>query len=181
VRVTHDNENNPSFLFFVQLENSLFEYREVQLNSQSRTRLFNDLNDQTEAIIECTYDNIKEGEWIYYKIATKPCPTPFIKIIQQLEVVGENISIDEIKVIQKTLYTNTPRSPKKTYQTHPKHDTTKTISPKEEIVYESPIKTEEKTNSLKRKLSEIDDGSPDLSPLITFKKPRLSEDLQSFL
>jgi len=177
-KTTHKN-GTPSFLFYVQVGDKRVQYREVYLDDQSSTRLLNDLNGQTEAIIECYYDHITHGEWRYYNIChDKRFPTNHINIIQQLEVISENITEEELlkTFVGKTSSSRTRYSPSKQSLKNP----SERISPQsnvspindDDVVYESPLKTEEKNNILKRKRT---DESPEMIEYdIVVKKARLN-------
>jgi len=187
VNVSHHHNGTPSFLFYVKAKNGFVPYREVYLNSQCATRLLNDLNGKTEAIIECYYDNLIYGEWRYYRISLdKRIPNDIVSILQQLEVIIENISQQElieafrgIKPSTKIRYSPSKLSQKKYYEEKKTTSNQSSISPnqKDDIVYESPLKTEEESNRLKRKRNELnelnDDSSPDIET-ITLKKARLN-------
>jgi len=179
VRVTTNDDGSNTFRFFVKAEESLYEYREVSLNNDSKTRLLADLNGENEAVVECFFD-INEGEWIYYKICSEKNPTPFSCILQQMEVISENITEEELKKLQ-TRPIKSRTSPRKFkqnsyYNNIRYHDP----SPKDEIVYESPIKTEgiKTINPLKRKINESNLDSPEIE-YISVKKARLSPKVTS--
>jgi len=174
-----NHEEKPYFVFYIQADDILCEYREVSLNEESSKRLLSDLEGDTEAIVECFYDHLNAGEWIYYKLSSKKIPSSFSYILQQLEVVAENISESELTELQKPHLQSTRPSPRKYHTSRnsgydrSNYDT----SPKDEIVYESPVSMEGVENKTrKRKLSELE--SPETG-VINVKKARLSPKVTS--
>jgi len=184
VKISTHKSGSKSFLLFVMAENTLVRYREAFFNSQCTTRLINDLNGQTEAIIECYYDYLNQGEWRYYKTSPeKRKPSNFVYIIQQLEVITENITEEELKKhflktpFSPSIITNSKQNDQIKNKSINNQQSTNPSPNEDDIVYESPLKTEDSNNKLrkKRKLSEINDGSPD-TEYITLKKSKLNPD-----
>src|SRR5690349_13054207 len=97
------------------------EYREVVFSQSDK--IISDLNGNTEAIIECSFDK-STGNWIYHRIKhDKPTPTNFSSLFQLMEIISENITKEEI------------------VQVFSKKDT-------DDVIYESPLKKDESPNSV---------------------------------
>jgi len=178
VRLSNHKSGSTSFLLYVMAESNLLQYREVFFNSQCTERLINDLSGQKEAIIQCYYDYLNQGEWRYYKISSEKKPSNVSSILQQFEVITENITHEELlKVFQNIRFTPAKLTQKsrnnnqviKSYQNHIKNSQ----DDEEDIVHESPVKKEETIKSKKRKYNEIDDGSPE-TEYITIKRKKVN-------
>jgi mRNA guanylyltransferase len=116
-------KGKPCFKFFIQgpgRDRNLMEYRNIFFSKECASRLQHDLQDDTEAIVECNYDSQNVGEWVYYRIKhNKNIPDSYATICQILENVSENILKEDIiknfcpiiKPIERERPQTTPHKP----------------------------------------------------------------------
>jgi len=77
--------------------NQHMDYRQAYFQPKCQTRLVNDLNGQTEAIIECSYCHVT-GEWKYHRLRPdQPHAHHVMHVLQTLENVADNIDSDTLK------------------------------------------------------------------------------------